>query len=397
MGIPGTMGMCSRGQPEVGIDFGSESGFQRHMKIQSISVYQVDLPLIEGRYTWGDGCFVENFDSTVVEIQTDEGLSGWGEVCPLGPNYLPAFASGARAGIQQIAPHLLDRDPTEPGVIYQEMNRALKGHPYAKSAIDMACWDLLGKASGQPVWKLLGGRFADSHPLYRAISQESPQAMAKKVHLYREEGYRQFQLKVGGDPSTDIQRIHEIRSFLDSGETLVADANTGWRTHEARRVVKQVEELDVYLEQPCASYEECLAIRQATRLPMILDECITDLSMLARAVSDRALDAVNLKIGRLGGITPWRACRDFCLEAGIPMTIEDAWGSDLVTAAISHLAISTPPELLFSATDFNGYVSVRTTTGAPRREAGRLSPGYAAGLGVTPLEEVLGEPFYTVS
>ena len=125
------------------------------MKITAIHVYQVDLPLVEGRYTWSDGRHVDVFDSTVVEIETDTELRGYGEVCPLGPFYLPAFGAGARAGIGELAPHLLGLDPTGIGPLNSIMDSALLGHPYVKSAIDMACWDLLGKSCGRPVCDLL--------------------------------------------------------------------------------------------------------------------------------------------------------------------------------------------------------------------------------------------------
>ena len=170
------------------------------MKIESIRVYQVDLPLVEGRYSWSEGKYVEVFDSTVVELVTNEGLSGYGEVCPLGPFYLPAFGAGARAGIGELSASLLGEDPTALGPINQLMDRALLGHPYVKSAIDMACWDLLGKACAKPVSELMGGRFGDSVALYRAISQRPADEMAENVAGHRADGYTKFQLKVGGRP-----------------------------------------------------------------------------------------------------------------------------------------------------------------------------------------------------
>ena len=121
------------------------------MKIESINVYQIDLPLKEGRYSWADGKFVEVFDCTVVEIETNEGVSGYGEVCPLGPFYLPAYGPGVRTGVAELAPHLIGADPTELGKINLVMDTALLGHPYVKSGIDMACWDLLGKRTGLPI------------------------------------------------------------------------------------------------------------------------------------------------------------------------------------------------------------------------------------------------------
>ena len=362
------------------------------MKIAAIRVYQVDLPLVEGRYSWSEGKYVEVFDSTVVELVTDDGLSGFGEVCPLGPFYLPAFGPGARAGIGELSASLIGQDPTAIGPVNRLMDRALLGHPYVKSAIDMACWDLLGKVCGKPVCDLLGGRFGDSITLYRAISQRPADEMAENVAQYRAEGYTRFQLKVGGDPADDIERIHAVADVLTKGEVLVADANTGWRVDDAVRVTNAVRDRDVYIEQPCRSYEHCLAVRQRTTLPFILDENITDIGALMRGHSDRAMDVINLKISKVGGLTRARQIRDLCVTLNLPMTIEDSWGGDIITAAIAHLAHSTPESLRFSATDFNSYVTVRNATGAPQREAGRMRASEAPGLGIEPDMDVLGEP-----
>lgn len=362
------------------------------MKITAIKVYQVDLPLKEGRYAWADGKYVDVFDSTVVSIETDDGVDGYGEVCPLGPFYLPAFGPGARAGIGEIAPHLLDEDPTQLARINAIMDAALLGHPYVKSALDMACWDLTGKAMNHPACHLLGGRFGDSVELYRAISQGSPEDMAINVAKYREEGYRKFQLKVGGDPGDDIARIRTVRELLEPGDSLVADANTGWLAPDAIRVANAVADLDVYIEQPCVSYDKCRAVRGHTNLPFILDESIDGLQMLLRAHGDRAMDVVNLKISKVGGLTKARQLRDLCVSLGVPMTIEDSWGGDIVTAAIAHLAHSTPEAFRFSSTDFNSYVTVDIAEGAPRREQGVMQAAIEPGLGVRPLLETLGKP-----
>ena len=126
------------------------------MKITRIAAYQVDLPLREGSYKWSGGKSVDVFDSTIVQVDTDTGLSGYGEVCPLGPFYLPAYAAGVRAGIKELAPHLLGCDPTALSLLNTRMDAALKSHPYVKSGIDMACWDILGQAAGLPVCQLLG-------------------------------------------------------------------------------------------------------------------------------------------------------------------------------------------------------------------------------------------------
>ena len=362
------------------------------MKIRRISAFQVDLPLHEGSYNWSGGKSVAVFDSTVVRVETDQGVTGHGEVCPLGPFYLPAYAAGVRAGVAELGPHLIGEDPLDLERLNRRMDAALKGHPYVKSGLDMACWDILGQVAGLPVCTLLGGRYGESFPLYRAISQEAPAAMAAKVAGYRAEGYRKFQLKVGADPHTDIQRIHAVAAELTPGDVLIADANTGWLMHDAARVVRGVREVDVYIEQPCLSYEECLTIRRRTDHPFVLDETIDGIPILLRAHADGAMDAVNIKISKFGGLTRARQARDLCASLGVAMTIEDSWGGDVVTAAIAHLAHSTPPELLFTATDFNSYVTVSTAEGAPQRAEGRMAASDAPGLGIAVRPEVLGEP-----
>ena len=367
------------------------------MKISKISVFQVDLPLHEGSYNWSGGKSVQVFDSTVVRVETDEGITGHGEVCPLGPVYLPAYAEGARAGIQVLAPALLGQDPTQLTKLNRHMDATLKGHPYVKSAIDMACWDILGQATGQPVCNLLGGRYGDDFLLYRAISQEAPEAMAGKVAGYRAEGYRKFQLKVGGDPETDIERIRAVSAELQRGDVLIADANTGWLMHQAARVVRAVKDIDVYIEQPCETFEECYSIRKMTDHPFVLDESIDGLPILLRANSLQAMDVVNIKISKFGGLTKARQARDLCVSLGIAMTIEDSWGGDIITAAISHLAHSTPTELLFSSTDFNSYVTISNANDAPQRNNGRLAASTAPGLGITPKMDALGQAVFEVN
>ena len=367
------------------------------MRITRIAAYQVDLPLHEGSYKWSGGKSVTVFDSTVVRVETDEGPIGYGEVCPLGPFYLPAYAEGVRAGLRELAPHLIGSNPLELDRLNRRMDAALKGHPYVKSGIDIACWDLLGQCTGQPVCRLLGGRYGEDFVLYRAISQESPEDMAARVADYREQGYRRFQLKVGGDPDIDIDRIHAVADEMRSGDRLIADANTGWRMHDALRVVRAVRDVDVYIEQPCHSYEECLAVRRKTDHPFVLDEVIDGVEVLLRARADLAMDVVNIKISKFGGLTKTRQARDLCASLGVAMTIEDSWGGDITTAAIAHLAHSTPTELLFTATDFNSYVTVSMADGAPQRKDGRLAASESPGLGIQPKVDVLGEPVVDVS
>jgi cis-L-3-hydroxyproline dehydratase len=366
------------------------------MKITAIKVWKVGLPLREGRYNWSNGNFVEVFDSTVIAVETDVGLVGYAECCPLGSAYLPAYARGVRAGLEEIGPKVIGLDPADLGVLNRHMDSVLRGHPYVKAPIDIACWDILGKASGLPVYKLLGGAAQERIALYRAISQEAPEAMARKIAGYKAEGYTKFQLKVGGDADQDIDRIRETRAVLDRRDILVADANTGWTRAEAARIAASVADVDVYIEQPCPTYEECLSVRRRTSRPFVLDEVIDGVGTLTRALADDAMDIVNLKISKVGGLTNARLMRDLCVASGTPMTIEDTWGGDIVTATIAHLARSTPEEFCFSATDFNSYGTLDIAAGAPKRIEGFMTASDRPGLGIEPNFAILGDPIFTI-
>jgi len=361
------------------------------MKITGLNVYQIDLPMKEGSYSWSNQSFT-SFDSTVVEIKTNEGISGYGEICPLGPSYLPAYAEGARVGIKKLAESLFNQDPTNLNSVNLLMDQALKGHPYVKSAIDVACWDILGKSTGQPIYNLLGGKLQDKIKLFKVISKSTPEIMKEKIIEYQEQGFRQFQMKVGENPSLDIKRINFVSEQLNEGNILGADANCGWKQHEALRVVNAIPGSDIYIEQPCTTYEECLIIRQHTNLPMILDECIDSVNTFLRAYSDKSMDIINLKIGRIGGLTKSKILRDLCVSVGISMTIEDTWGSQIGDAAIAHLAHSTPTEFHFQSSAFHEYNTAVTANNPPKIDNGYMSCNESPGLGILPNFESLGSP-----
>ena len=345
----------------------------------------------EGSYSWAGQTFAA-FDSTVVAIETDTGISGYGEVCPLGPSYLAAYAEGARTGIALLAKGLIGEDPREIDHIYARMDVLLKGHPYVKSAIDMACWDILGKVAGVPVYTLLGGKFREGVKLFKVISKADPDAMANKVQVYRDMGYDQFQMKVGGEAAIDIERIEKVTAALQSHEVIAADANTGWRLHEAISVVNAIKGSRIYVEQPCLTYEECLTVRQHCDNPMILDECMEDLQAIIQGHNDHAMDVINLKISRMGGLSKARLARDLCAALGIALTIEDSWGGEIATSAIAHLSYSTPEGFHFQSSGFTDYNTVKIAHGGAVVRDGYLVSDDTPGLGIEPDFSVLGHP-----
>ncbi len=368
------------------------TGAPRDGRIVRVEVFGYDLTYAHGRYVMSRGRVVTTLPSTVVALTTASGARGYGEVCPLGPNYLPAFAGGARAALAELAPVLLGRDVTAPKVLYRAMDETLAGHGYAKSAVDIACHDALGQLSGLSVSTLLGGRQLDELPIYVAVPLADPEEMAAFVAARREEGVHRFQLKLGGDPHEDARRVRAALEATAEEDVVVADANGGWRLADAVTAARLLDGMPrCYLEQPCPTLDECLQVRRRTSLPMILDEAIVDVAALLRAARASAMEGINLKINRVGGLTPARLVRDLCVELGLSMTIEDSWGGDLTTAAVSHLAASTPGEHLLSTSFMNDWTDEHVAGYAPRTRGGVGSAPAGAGLGVSVDDALLSE------
>jgi L-alanine-DL-glutamate epimerase-like enolase superfamily enzyme len=363
------------------------------VRIARVEIYGYELTYVHGTYVMSGGRTIDRLDSTVVRVVTEDGVDGFGEVCPLGPAYLPAHAAGARAALGEVAPAVVGLDVSNPSAVNAALDRALMGHGYAKSALDTACWDAFGKSVGLPVCELLGGRLSDSYPLYFAVPLGAPDEMAAYVAARRAEGIHHFQLKLGADPFEDAERTKQVASHLERGEILVADANCGWRLQDAVLAARLLDPLtEVFLEQPCPTLEECLIVRERTTLPLVLDESIRDLQSLLRAYHAGAMEAFNLKISKVGGLTAAKLLRDVAQELGLRMTIEDTWGGDLVTAAVAHLAASTRPSALFTVSFMNDWTNEHVAGHEPRSVDGRGSAPRRPGLGVEVDLRALGRP-----
>ncbi len=359
--------------------------------IKSISVYRVELPFRGLGSRWIGRENPEFLDSTVVLVETASGLAGVGESCPIGSVYLPAFAGGLRAAIEEMAPALLGEDATQINRVYRVMDAALYGHAYAKAAIDIACWDLLGQHCAQPVSALLGGRFQSRVPAYASIPLRGVRDMVKTLKAKQAEGYSHFQIKIGDDPETDCERVRAMLMAGRKQDLFMADANRGWSKQDALRALREINALDTYLEQPCATYAECRCVRERCTRPLILDEIIDGPRDLARAIADDALDALVIKITHAGGLTPALAMRNLCLAHGLKMRIEDTAGAEITRAAQAQLAAATPPRMLLGSYTFiNEHPPLAAA--APEIRDGMLHLNHQPGLGLRPDMDVLGDP-----
>ena len=364
-------------------------------RITAVEVYGYELTYRHGDYVMSGGRAVASLASTVVRVVTEDGVEGFGETCPLGSTYLAAHAEGARAALRELAPAVVGADAAELRVVHERMDAALAGHAYAKSAIDIACWDAAGKAAGVSVTTLLGGLAAPSFPLYVAVPLGTPEAMADHAADLRAEGITQFQLKVGDDPRMDAARAAAVLGMRGLEDIVIADANGRYTMADGVVAVRLLERLDrVYVEQPCATLEACAYVRARTSLPFVLDECIHDVGSLLRAHAAGAMEAFNLKLSKVGGLLPARQLRDLAESLGLRVTIEDTWGGDLVTAAVSHLAASTRPRHLFTVSFMNDWTNEHVAGYRPRSQAGVGAAPTGPGLGVEVDRAALGPPLH---
>ncbi len=362
------------------------------MKLTRITLWHVPLTS-HATYYMANGKTCDATMSVIVCLETDAGLSGWGETCPI-PHYLPAYANGVIPAVAEMAPVLLGANPIGPEAMMERLNTHLQGHDYAKSALDTALWDLTAQASNLPLFALLGGRAVQDMPLYHSLTCVAPDEMARMARDAQDQGMQQFQVKLGADDNwqADVARLSKVREAVGVGPLVYGDWNCGANALTAIRVGRAVAHLDVMLEQPCATLSECAQVARSTGLAMKLDENAFDIASLIAGHQSGAMQAAALKLSKMGGLSAMKRCRDLCLSLGTQMCIEDTWGGDITTAAVLHLAAATPARGLLNTCDLAHYVGPRLAPDGPTRHMGRIAPPTSAGLGVTPDLGILGQP-----
>ncbi len=366
------------------------------MRIRRVSVYSVTLHHAAGPFVMSGGRISTEQDSTVVRVETDEGLVGYGESCVISPDYAPGFAGSTRAVLGLLARALLGQDPRQVELVAARVDAAAKGYAYAKSALDIACWDLYGRATGLRVSDLLGGTYQEEFPLYTGVGIGDVETMRRGCADLVAAGYGRIQIKVGTGVGEDIERIRACGEELRGAEMFIVDANGWWTQADAARAAAAVDDLDLYLEQPCGTLEECAQIRRGSRRPLILDESLFEVGDIVRARNAGAVDALRLKLTRFGGLTPVRRARDLAVTFGLPLTVEDSGGGDVVTAAVAHISASIPPKLLLAGYLPSEMSAERFAIGTPAAVGGRGRLPDGPGLGIEVDEAALGEPLLTI-
>jgi L-alanine-DL-glutamate epimerase-like enolase superfamily enzyme len=366
------------------------------MKITGIDVFQYPVGYAHGTYVMSGDRRASTEDGTVVRMRTDAGITGWGEITTLGKTYLPTFPEGIRAAIRDLATALIGHDPTNLGAINRRMDATLLGQEAAKSALDIACWDIFGRSLGVPISALIGGVVNERFPLYEAVPLGTPASMAEFIRERRRAGINRFQLKVGNDPRDDIARTQACVAAGDPATIVIADSNGGWSLASAKIALQGLAGLQVYVEQPCRSTSDCILAHRGSALPLVLDESIVTADDVCFAKQAANAVSVNLKFGRVGGLTQAVRLRNLLQDLNMAVSIEDMWGGDIITAATSHVAATTRPESLLMASFFNDWTDGHLAGHEPRSVNGFGSAPKGPGLGIEVDARRLAGPLFTV-
>lgn len=363
------------------------------MKITRITVYQSDLPLEHPYWLSGGRLKFDCLDATFVKIETDAGITGWGEGTPWGHTYVPAHGPGIRAGIETMASFVLGLDPRRVLDVERAMDLALPGHLYAKSPIDMACWDIAGKAAGLPIADLMGGGSRTPRPIASSVGAKTIEETREVIERYRDRGYVAHSVKIGGDVERDVARIRDVESIRLPGEIVLYDVNRGWTRQQALRVMQATEDLKVMFEQPGETLDDIAAIRPLHSAPVSVDESLVTLQDAARIARDGLAEVFGIKLNRVGGLTRAARMRDIALAHGIDMFVMATGGSVLADTEALHLAATIPDINCHAVWACQDMLTVDIAGGrGPRNTAGHMHLPEEPGLGVEPDQDCLGDP-----
>lgn len=363
------------------------------MMIARISVYHIDLPLEHPYWLSGGRLKFEVLDATLVKIETNAGIMGWGEGTPWGHTYLPAHGPGIRAGVETMAPSILGLDPRRVLDVERAMDLVLPGHLYAKAPIDMACWDIAGQAAGMPIADLMGGGSRTRRPIASSIGAKTVEETRDVIERYRQRGYVAHSVKIGGNVERDIARIRDVENLRRTDETVLYDVNRGWTRQQALQVMGAVEDLNVIIEQPCESLDDIAAIATRHATPVSVDESLVTLQDAARVARDGIAEIFGIKLNRVGGLTKAARIRDIALAHGIDMFVMATGGTVLADTEALHLAATIPDANCYAVWACQDMITVDIAGGrGPQNTGGHLYLPEEPGLGVHPDEDALGPP-----
>lgn len=312
------------------------------MKIKEIEIYAINLPLHEpfiisyARY--------DTMPSIIVKLTTDTDIVGYGESVADEHVTGESWESTYAVLKNTLAPKLIGMNPAHMEKIHDCMDAEIYGVPAAKAAIDIACYDAVGKALGVPVYDLLGGRYHDEFPITHVLSIGTPEHMAKEAEQRVQEGYRSLKMKVGTDVLEDVKRIQAVRERVGESIAIRIDVNQGWVNSSATlQALRKLENCSLdWLEQPVKAddIDAMVEIKTKTSVPIMIDEGLRGNREMREIIAKRAADKVNIKLMKCGGIYPAMKLAHMAEMAGIECQVGSMVESSVGSAAGFHVAFS---------------------------------------------------------
>lgn len=298
--------------------------------------------MVHARETWFAN--IEYKENVFVKITTDDGLIGWGEACA--HPVTSETQAGILATVELFGRLIIGKDPFHIGAIHAALdNLFLQGNAGARSAIDIALYDIMGKAAGQPIYNLLGGAHQTTFGKLATMPRAEPKRMAEHARALLKQGYTCFEPKMTGHLESldaDADRLEAIIGKVPRTALVIADPNQMWRTPKdtIEVLLRRFSGVaNLAIEQPVWYYdiEGLAAITQAVPQKVVADEAIQNLSTMITIASRRIADMVSLKLGKCGGFYKAVQMMRIAEAAGLPVRIDWTQGSHLLDTATGHL------------------------------------------------------------
>ncbi len=360
------------------------------MKILRIEVYQVFINLAQPFVIATDT--ITAINSVIIKIADDQGNIGWGEAAPQ-PVILGETVESILACLDVIAPSLIGKDPRKIEEIVEMMDRLILRNTAAKAAVDMAIHDLVGRAWGEPLWRLLGGA-REKIETDLTIGIKPTGEAVKDILKLLKEGFKVIKLKVGKDPEEDIERVKAVREAVGGEVRIRIDANQGWTRQQAVHALKKMAKYNIeFVEQPVQALDiSGLAfVRQAIAIPVMVDESVHQPEDAIRVITENAADYINIKLMKSGGLWKARKIAAIAEAAAMPCMVGSMIETDLAITAAIHFATAVTNvkfgdlDLGFSLRPKNRLVE----KGGAEFSEGYVIPSNKPGLGVVKMREEL--------
>lgn len=360
------------------------------MIISKAEVYGIRLPLKKPFVV--SYASYDSIPSVIVKLTTDNGIVGYGEA--VGDEHVTGESIHTVLAVlqHQLLPAVIGKNPFNIEQLHEIMNAVTYRNPAAKAAVDIACYDLMGKASGQPVYNLLGGRLDKKLTYAKVLSIDEPENMADEAEKAVAAGYSAIKVKIGNDMQDDLRRLQAIRDRIGYDVPVRADVNQGWKTCEkAKTALTVLESFQLsWLEQPLylEDIEGMALLRKLTRLPIMADESVQTSVDLQRIIQHKAADKINIKLMKSGGIYPSLALAKIAESAGLSCQVGSMVESSIGSAAGYHLAIS---KRVIESTELTGPLLFSKDVGNLEYAIPYVNLKEEPGLGLVVNEDTLRE------